>query len=97
MVFEETQEWIEAMKNHKCNNKNLIPCDNPEADIFTAKMEKRKPQIYPKAGYVCINCGEMFEIELRDVGINNVSKEITNLFKTGEGRKKLGFLLNDNK
>ena len=65
MIFEDNQSWLKAMEDHKCSNKSLIPADNATTDIFTAKMEGREPRVFPKKVFVCSNCGEMFEIELR--------------------------------
>jgi len=45
MEYKSTVEWVDAMKEHKCDNKEFIPCDDP---------------VNRKVGSVCVGCGEQF-------------------------------------
>jgi hypothetical protein len=97
MLYKNSKEWLDALKNHSCENKNFIPADDPSNDIWLAKVENREPLKHPRMGYVCQCCEEMFEINLSsacmDILPDQQKEIVSSLLNCKEGRKKLGEFL----
>jgi hypothetical protein len=88
-MYKNMQELFKGMKEHTCDRKVYIPSDDPQNDIWDAKVEGRLPKVYPTKGYTC-ECGEDFRIELREgSSLEGVPQEIQELLKTAAGNRKL--------
>lgn len=67
MLYKNSKEWLDAMKEHLCEKKELLPADDPSNDIWSAKIEGREPTKYPRKGFVCQGCEAVFEVNLKDM------------------------------
>jgi len=47
----DADEWLWAIRNHSCNNRQIEPYDNPARELV---------------GYRCFGCGEVFFIKKED-------------------------------
>jgi hypothetical protein len=94
MLYKNSKEWFDAMKEHRCKAKNLISSDDPSNDVWSAKVENRDPVKYPTMGYTCQGCEESFDINLNQASMEILPKEqkeiVSTLIKCSAGRKKLG-------
>lgn len=79
-LYSNVHTWLRAMKRHICENKELIPSDDPGP----LKYEEKK------LGYLCTGCGKLFQIRFVDVKYElSKYKFISENINTPEGRTKI--------
>ena len=76
------RQWTREMETHECDGKKLVPSDvHGAGDI-------------PVLGYRCVACGDLFEIEVRDLDYRGTpvmkAQIVRNMLRTRGGRDSLG-------
>jgi len=73
MDYKTTMEWVNGMKDHKCDNKDFLPCDDA---------------LNRKVGVVCSGCGAEFYIGLLAMrnSMGETPQEIRDAFKSNEAK-----------